>query len=1444
MRSDVKHNGGTGVYIGANGDYPLASLPHGNGDNVFANNGGGVQLDVVGYPGFANAEVDWKHNYWGADVGYTKNQGACSNYSSQADGGVVYRSSASDPKAGPFDSGLYYPVGTTKCAYDRFKLAPLELEPTEIANGARLTSTQLLGACGDDPNLKQVCVFLSDPVNSATGNFAHELSDASLPGTGVAFSFRRTYNSLDLQGGPLGPGWTHNQLAALQIKPWGDVSFRDEGGAQLDYVKQPDGTFQTPAGAFSMLASVAGGYELTRQDQVKYRFDTNGRLTSVKDRDGQGLSYAYDGSGRLSTVTDAAGRQATLSYDAAGLLTQLALPDGRSVAYAYTNGRLSSVTDLAGKLWTYAYESHGLLEKETDPLGHVVFRNVYADDGRVAEQYDALNNRTSFAWDPATQTQTATDARGGVWKDVYASNVLQKRIDPLGNQTTFGTSTSLDQTSVAAPDGQATTMTYDARGNLLSATAPPSLQSAQKTFVYDAKNNVTSVTDARGKVTTYAYDAAGNNTSVTQDGQTVAGYTYDTAGRVLTSTDGRGNTTTSTYDANGNLASATDPLGNKTTYGYDAAGRLVSRVDPLGNVQGADPNLYRWTWTYDGAGRVLTESDPLGNTTTSSYDGAGNKLSETDARGKVTSYAYDAANRLTTVTAADGGATTSTYDAVGNKLTETDPRTNTTTYSYDQDNRLASVATPLGNKTTYSYDGNGNQTKVVEPRGNVTGANPDDYATTSSYDAAGRLLTETDPLGHTTSYVYDKVGNRLSVTDANNHVTSWAYDGRNRLSSVTAPGGAVTAYTYDGNGNLLTRTDANNHVTSYEYDAANRQTAMTLPLSRVWTSSYDANGNLKTTVDANGNATPTVGDGTTTNSYDRSNRLTNVDYSDSTPDVSFAYDAVGNRTSLSDGAGSETRAYDPVNRLSGVTRGTDSFAYTYDLAGNITRRTYPDATIVDYSYDADERMASVASGGNSTSYAYDAAGNLTQTTLPASNGYLEERSYDRAGRLTRVKNVKGASVLSDFTYTLDPVGNPTQVVRAGNLPGTTTYAYDVRDRLTEVCFQASCPGGSDPFIRWTYDAVGNRLTEGRTTGTTTYAYNAADELTQAGATTYSYDQNGNETSAGARTFGYDLGNRLASTTSGGTTTTYSYDGDGNRRQATTGSQITKFLWDTSHSLPQLAIERDGSGGLLRRYVYGLRRISLTSGGATSYYHVDNLGSVATLTSASGTTQWTYAYEPYGVIRAETQDEPGAPQNPMKFTGELLDETGLYYLRARQYDPTMGRFLQVDPADPTRSGRSAPYVYVDDRPTTMIDPTGETLVPADDGVGWAAEASSPSSDYGLQSRVDQPTFFSPFGFTVTWQHRSLRLGQMASVWFWSGAGPLHYTWILEGALSGKQTKVSLPAEEAARACPATVAPCINVARWKPTQQRRIRSVTIYGEHGVQYLFSAPPGGVVA
>lgn len=260
-----------------------------------------------------------------------------------------------------------------------------------------------------------------------------------------------------------------------------------------------------------------------------------------------------------------------------------------------------------------------------------------------------------------------------------------------------------------------------------------------------------------------------------------------------------------------------------------------------------------------------------------------------------------------------------------------------------------------------------------------------------------------------------------------------------------------------------------------------------------------------------------------------------------------------------------------------------------------------------------------------------------------------------------------------------------------------------RARFTTTCTD---------YIRYSYDDVGNRLTEARPSGSTSYAYNAADELTSTtlGATTtdYSHDKNGNMTASGSDSYTYDLANRTKTITQGATTTTYSYDGLGKRLQASTGTNNadkTNFLWDPTWSLPEMVLERDGSGSQLRRYLYGHGPLSMTAGGGRSYYHRDSLGSITNVTSSSGAEQWSYAYEPFGTT-TPTQVDANAASNPLAFTGQYSDPTGLYHLRARQYLPSIGRFGAMDPiTSPFGTSHGSSYAYVGDRPTSATDPSG-------------------------------------------------------------------------------------------------------------------------------------------
>jgi RHS repeat-associated protein len=331
-----------------------------------------------------------------------------------------------------------------------------------------------------------------------------------------------------------------------------------------------------------------------------------------------------------------------------------------------------------------------------------------------------------------------------------------------------------------------------------------------------------------------------------------------------------------------------------------------------------------------------------------------------------------------------------------------------------------------------------------------------------------------------------------------------------------------------------------------------------------------------------------------------------------------------------------------------------------------------------------------------------------------------------AGRLLEVAHTSAAGTLSRATYGLDPVGNRTRLTTTRE---TQLYFYDALDRLTKVCY-GSCPGGGggggsessltvapasaclacggtstvdvppvndppppgDTFTAWTYDPVGSRLTETNYQGTKTYAYDAADRLTgttgpgTSAPTTYTYDANGNQTGAGDTTYAYDLADRLVSASVGNTTEAYGWSGDGIRISAATGPQAAKtvrFAVDRTLGQPSVAIERDGAGKTLRRYTYGLDLLSqATPTKGPYFYHHDGLGSVTDITSSSGTAlAWT-EYTPFGAPRASASTSQAPAVNPFRFTGEYRDSvTGLYHLRARQYDPGTGRFTALDPRSP-------------------------------------------------------------------------------------------------------------------------------------------------------------------
>jgi RHS repeat-associated protein len=1104
----------------------------------------------------------------------------------------------------------------------------------------------------------------ADPVNTASGNFTHQEVDLSIPTRGQPLTFERSYNSLDLASGPLGRGWTHNYNMRL-YEYYGDMVLAAPRGSRLFFDIEPDGAFTpTPGVRASLVRNPDNSYTLTRGDQLIYDFDANGRLTQIVDPNGNATVMGYTGD-LLTQVSAPDGRALSLAYDAQNRLIQITDPAGRIYAYAYTDGRLTSVINPQGHPTTYTYDMDSYLTGITDALGHTV-TNVYEPIyNRVVSQTDPLGHTTAFSFTLETNQTIVTDPNGHDTTYSYDHTGLRSITDDLGNVTYLENDENFNLTAVTDPRGNTTRYEWNACG--CGPTRITDALGGETLYSYTPHGNPSSIQDARGAITAFTYDTNGNLLTVVNPlGQTAAAFTYDAYGQVQTTTDAKGSATQYSYDAYGNVAVITDALGNATHFGYDPLGRMISVTDALGRAK---------TFTYNDANHTVRVGAPLDYSLTYTYDAVGNLSSLTDAYGRLTSYEYDANNRLRFERDALQNATEYTYDPAGNLISVKDANNHHTEYDYDALNRLKQMIDPLGHVWTYGYDAVGNLTSVTDPHRHVV---------SYLYDPLNRLESVIDPLNHESGYRYDAVSNLIEFLDANGRSTHYEYDALNRLLRTIDALNQTWNYSYDGVGNLLQVTDPNNHVRTYTYDALSRLNTAADPLGNTWTYSYDAVGNLISVLDAK--------DRTTHYGYDPLNRLTTVNYATS-PDVSFSYDRMGNRLTMQDSTGITQYSYDELYRLRDVTYpGRWAVIYGYDNIGNRTSLRYPDGLTVDYTYDAADRLTRAGNASlGYAEYSYDDADLLTQTSLP--NGTSTAYRYDAADRLIGIAHSQNNKLFAFYNYTLDAVGNRLSMV---DNQGTTTYSYDALYRLASVTYP------DQSWTNYTYDPVGNRLTMVSPGKTVNYAYDAADRLTAVGTQVYNWDNNGNLLSDGLRTYRYDDANRLTQARQGTSTTSYAYNGDGDRMSQTVNGTVTNYKLDVNTDLPIVLTEQKGS--TTTRYLYGLD-LYAQQNTSSLYYHADGLGNTRHLTDATGAVKYSYSYDVFGALRGM-----GSSFKPaFLFTGEQFDPSAnLYYLRARYYNPTVGRFIQKDPFPGllTQPQTLNPYAYVVNNPVNLTDPSGQ------------------------------------------------------------------------------------------------------------------------------------------
>ncbi|HEX9722782.1 MAG TPA: RHS repeat-associated core domain-containing protein [Vicinamibacteria bacterium] len=946
-------------------------------------------------------------------------------------------------------------------------------------------------------------------------------------------------------------------------------------------------------------------------------------------------------------------------------------------------------------------------------------RELYDAEGRLIEQVDASGGVTELEYEGGRLSRVRAPG-GRALSFSYGSDAIYLA-GPEGVVATYRFEVGrLDR--VEYPDGSGFQYTYDDEGQLLvmldatgrvverhayveGKAVTSEIGEGQERFTFQYEPGRTVVTDPLGNESVYEFGQIHEDKVLTRvtgpcsvcggSGQ-VREWTYDALARVVTFTDGPGHVTSYTYDAQGNVLTETNPANETTTFTYDAQGRVLNRLDPDGALT---------TFTYGPFG-ILSMTDPLQRTTTVEYDARGLRRSIRDAGDGLFTLTHNELGDLTSVTDPLGRSVRYEYDDMGRRVLVGDTMGNTSRFSYDARWRLQKVTRGDGSSIEITYDAAGRRSSVSDALGGRT---------SYLYDGAGRLERIVDSLNGVVTLAYDSMSNVTSFTDQRGHVTRFEYDAFRRVTRITYPDDTFQTFVYDEAGHLESQTDRKGTLITFLSD----------PVGRLLGETYsDGTPSVSYAYDAAGRLARAENDADTlTWTYDLAGQLSNETSARNHSSVAYTYDPLGNRVSVSlDGDLFASYEYDATSRLRSITYGADVFRFEHDDALRRTRSNLPNGVTTTYGYDPASRLAHITatSGTDSVSaadYAYDLAGRVTERST---DELTETYSYDALGRLSSVDRT--GSDLGHWAYAFDAAGNRTSAMNDRNV---TTSTYNARNEL-----EREDPGGP-LLIRGELDEPGTVEVNGEPAAlladnrfettvnvpgeTSTVEVTATDGSGNVRTHTYEvdvdgtradfqYDANGNliERAEGATTWNYEWNgeNQLTRVLGDGVEVArFAYDPLGRRVQKTTALAATAYTYADTRILRETSVPGDTI-----RYIHGPEidePLAADRGGELTFFHLDALGSVVGTTNANGERTSSIRYDAFG--NPEEDISSG-----YAYTGREWDaETGLYYYRARYYDPRTGRFISEDPIG-FGDGPNL-YAYVAGDPINRRDPSGTSWV---------------------------------------------------------------------------------------------------------------------------------------
>jgi RHS repeat-associated protein len=863
-----------------------------------------------------------------------------------------------------------------------------------------------------------------------------------------------------------------------------------------------------------------------------------------------------------------------------------------------------------------------------------------------------------------------------------------KHIDPLGNITTYEYHDpfhSISKTSVSSNDTKTTLLTeysyygqdfndsnWNNKYNQLKQIKTtqtywdPSLNSFQSDQVmvdykqYNSNHQVLQTDEyASGTQFAKAGEVTRTDFTYTSNGYLRSETVTARLGENVTKTS---LTTSYTYDNVGHIRSITYPDGSSSSFGtYDALERPSSySFQPIGASQRLT------TVAYFDSDRKVSISLPDGEQQDTIYSPFGvlmyqQRTTKNPANQESTSrfVHQNVAQDGVTITQSIpyGNQNMRTFlnlDSQGRVLGEFHPENQYKLNYYSNYAENASKGTSYlqttvktvypDNRIEYAYfDSYGRLSKSVQ-KGMGYGK---ERTTDFTYDSFGNVTKETvssEGKTQVSEYGYDAMGHLIYLKDAENNQYRYVYDHKGNLLETYTNNKLQVTKMYNELGWLLKKTQAGGEKETYTYTSVGLVDTYTDKSGQVSAYQYTPYREVDLVTIKNSSGATVY-----TNDYEYDSKTRLLSSVTNSEQESFKY------------------FFDQWKRLGKQIVAGRTYSMDYDAYDRLSILTYPDNKQVTFSlYDNLNRIKSVAypDMGEVTNE-YKVNSNWNEYNILYPNNMKQSRITDALGELQLQNHMIGSTYWYN-SYTFDEFGN----VQTNNQNGVNhTYEYDKMNRIKKETTPADTK-------RYTYDERGNRQTQESETLNIdpvgqNLTYNALNQL---------------------KTFNNDKG----------TTASYTYYGDGLRATKTVNGQTTRYVYLNGKVIEEL----DENGNVKARNIWGnelLFRKDYTKN-KNGYYWYNGHGDVVKITDASGNELNRYEYDIWGNLTEQTE----GMSNPFKYTGEMYDdETGLYYLRARYYDPSMGRFISEDTYEGELNNPLSlnQYTYVLNNPLKYIDPTG-------------------------------------------------------------------------------------------------------------------------------------------